>query len=287
MNSGSAGRAAANVSRWASGTSEHPTVPLRTVAFHALRLDDAVAAVGAMVEAGTPRYVVTANVDCMVQCARDPELSQIVKNARLVLADGMPLVWAARWRGTPLPERVAGADLVPKLLALAEARGYRVFWLGGTERVARAMTARVAALYPRLLPIETYAPPIAPLEAMDHAEIQRRIRRARPHVLLVSFGCPKQEKWIARHARDLQVPVCIGVGASIDFLSGRISRAPLWMRAAGLEWLYRFFREPRRLGPRYASDIRWVVGWCLTRRPTGAPKASGMASATAWMSRPQ
>jgi exopolysaccharide biosynthesis WecB/TagA/CpsF family protein len=241
----------------------NPPVALCGVPIHGIGLADAVAAIESMVEEGTPHHVVTANLDGVVLSRSDPEWRRILQNADLVLADGMPLVWASRWKGAALPERVAGADLVPELLALAEARGYRVFWLGGTESAARGMTIRVANLYPRLLPLETHSPPPAPLEAMDLAEIQRRIRRARPHVLLVSFGCPKQEKWIARYARDLQVPVSIGVGATIDFLSGRIPRAPAWMRAAGLEWCYRLCREPRRLGPRYARDLRWVGGWIV------------------------
>ena len=241
----------------------NPPVALCGVSIHGMGLADAVAAIESMVREGTPHHVVTANLDGVVLSRSDLDWRRILQNAHLVLADGMPLVWAARWKGTALPERVAGADLVPELLALAEARGYRVFWLGGTESAARGMTTRVANLYPRLSTLETYSPPPAPLEAMDHAEIRRRIRGARPHVLLVSLGCPKQEKWIARYARDLQVPVSIGVGATIDFLSGRIRRAPAWMRAAGLEWCYRLCLEPRRLGPRYARDLRWVGGWIL------------------------
>ena len=239
----------------------NPTVALSGVPIQGMSLAHAVAAIEFMVEEGTPHHVVTANLDSLVRCGSDLELSQIFREAHLVLADGMPLVWAARWRGTALPERVAGADLVPKLLALAEARGYRVFWLGGNEHASRGMTAHVAKFYPRLSTLETYSPPPAALEAMDHAEIKHRIRRTLPHLLLVSFGCPKQEKWIARHTSDLQVPVCIGVGASIDFLSGLIPRAPAWMQAAGLEWFYRVCREPRRLGPRYARDLCWVAGW--------------------------
>src|SRR5262249_32142031 len=177
---------------------------------------------------------------------------------QLVLCDGTPLVWASRLLGQPLPERVAGADLVPELIRLSARRKHRLFFLGATEDSAVQAVANVHARYPHL-EIAHYSPPFRPLHEMDHAEILKRIRAAEPDVLLVAFGCPKAEKWIAMHYRDLGVPVAIGVGATIDFLAGRVKRAPVWMQRSGLEWVFRLIQEPRRLCGRYAKDL-WVFG---------------------------
>jgi exopolysaccharide biosynthesis WecB/TagA/CpsF family protein len=158
-----------------------------------------------------------------------------------------------------LPERVAGSDLVPKLLAEAAAHDWSVFFLGGRENVLEQAVRNVQLQHPSLRIAGSYSPPFAPLDKMDHEGINARIRAARPDILLVSFGCPKQEKWIARNCDSHGVPVSIGVGATIDFLAGAVRRAPTWMRHSGLEWVFRLAQEPRRLLKRYATDI-YVFG---------------------------
>jgi N-acetylglucosaminyldiphosphoundecaprenol N-acetyl-beta-D-mannosaminyltransferase len=183
------------------------------------------------------------------------ELRRILLEADLVLCDGTPVLWASRWMGNRLPERVAGSDLAPALVRNAAEKGHRLFLLGAAPGVAEEARARLSLQHPTLNIVGTYAPPFSQLLEMDHEEIARRIRAAEPDVLLVSFGCPKQEKWIAMHHRALGVPVTIGVGATIDFLAGRVKRAPAWMRHTGTEWLFRLVQEPRRLCRRYARDL--------------------------------
>src|SRR5262249_2724455 len=129
------------------------------------------------------------------------------------------------------------------------------------DSVTRAAT-NLRELYPNLIIAGHYSPPFNKLIEMDHDEIKARILAAKPDVLLVSFGCPKQEKWIAMHYRDLGVPLVAGVGATIDFLAGKVPRAPLWMRRSGFEWVYRLTQEPRRLFRRYAKDL-WIFGWSI------------------------
>jgi len=175
-----------------------------------------------------------------------------------VLCDGTPLVWASRLFGNPLPERVAGADIVPELIRVAAQKKYRLFFLGTTEEANSKASAKLQAQYPNL-EINHYSPPFRPLLEMNDAEIIRRIREAKPDLLFVAFGCPKAEKWLAMHHRELNVPVSIGVGATIDFLAGRVKRAPLWMQRSGVEWIYRLSQEPRRLFKRYATDL-WSFG---------------------------
>jgi exopolysaccharide biosynthesis WecB/TagA/CpsF family protein len=187
-------------------------------------------------------------------------LRRIFAEADMVLCDGTPLVWASRFLGNRLPERVAGADLVPLLLQVAAEKSYRVFFLGAKPDVAEQAVSKIRQEHPSLVIAGHYSPPFKPLTETDNDEIKRRIREARPDLLFVAFGCPKAEKWIAAHYRDLGVPVVAGIGATIDFLAGRVRRAPHWMQLAGLEWIFRLAQEPRRLWRRYVTDL-WVFGW--------------------------
>ncbi len=230
------------------------------VPFDSVSMDDTVGLIEEMVRSRKPHYLATANVDFTVQALEDEELRRILFDAHLVVCDGTPLIWASRWLGNPLPERVAGSDLVPLLIKIAAAKGYRIYFLGGREDVTQRAISRLSEQYPHLQIVGYDSPPYAPLHDMDHAAIAAKIRAAKPDLLFVSFGCPKQEKWIAMNYRTLGVPVSVGVGATIDFLAGEVSRAPRWMQRCGLEWIFRLLQEPRRLFKRYVKDF-WVFGW--------------------------
>lgn len=236
-----------------------PPIAILGVPFDSLTTAEAIEIITRMVSSRQPHYLVTANVDFLVQAQEDIELRRILFDAHLVLCDGTPLVWASRWLGNPLPERVAGSDLVPLLLRVAEEKQFRIFLLGATPESAAQAVANLKAKYPRLPAVDHHSPPFNKLLEMDHEGIARRIREARPDFLFVSFGCPKQEKWIAMHYRSLGVPVSVGVGATIDFLAGQVRRAPKWMQRTGTEWIFRLLQEPRRLFARYAKGI-WVFG---------------------------
>jgi N-acetylglucosaminyldiphosphoundecaprenol N-acetyl-beta-D-mannosaminyltransferase len=228
------------------------------VPFHDLTLDETVGRIGDLIRERTPRYLATANLDFALQASRDVELQRILLEAEYVLCDGMPLVWASRRLGAPLRERVSGSDLVPRVAAEAERRGWRVFILGGSPDSLDGALANLRAAHPRLA-VDGFSPPVASLLELDHAAITERIRTARPDILLVAFGCPKQEKWIYMHHRQLGVPVSIGVGATVDFLAGKFRRAPRWVQRAGAEWIFRLLQEPRRLGNRYLLDLAFYV----------------------------
>jgi len=212
-----------------------------------------------MIASGQPHCAATANVDFIVQALEDVELRRILFDMHLVLADGMPIVWASRFLGNPLPERVTGSGLIPLLLAEAERRGWRVFFLGGTEESVALAAEKTRAKHPQLQLVGAYSPPFKRLLEMDHEDILRRIHEARPDILLVAFGCPKQEKWINMHYRNAGVPFSVGVGATIDFLAGTFKRAPGWMQKTGTEWIFRMLQEPGRLVKRYGKDL-WVFG---------------------------
>lgn len=235
-------------SRWPVAVLGVPFTPLDT--------DGAIDAIRVMIRSRRAHQIVTANVDFLVQAHRDVELRRILLDADIVLCDGAPVRWASRWLGNPLPARVAGSDLVPALFSSPLGRGLRVFLLGAGPGVATDAAVQIGLRWPEVHVVGAFCPAFGSLLEMNHEEIIREVRTARPDVLLVAFGCPKQEKWIAMHLRSLGVPVVIGVGATIDFLAGRVRRAPAWMQNHGLEWLYRLMQEPARLQQRYRTNLR-------------------------------
>jgi len=258
------------------------TVVFLGTPFHDVTMGETIDWIGEMVRRGRPGYLVTANLDFAAQGAGDVELQRILVEAELVLCDGTPLVWASRLAGAPLRERVAGSDLVPALAERAARTGWRIFLLGGEESSLVGARAALEARYPGIAVAGTYSPPFAKFHEMDHADIVRRVREAKPDILLVAFGCPKQEKWIYAHHKELGVPVSVGVGATIDFLAGKVSRAPDWIGRIGLEWVYRCAQEPRRLAGRYARDIAFLVNqFARERRAIFSPRKPAAPPANA------
>jgi N-acetylglucosaminyldiphosphoundecaprenol N-acetyl-beta-D-mannosaminyltransferase len=193
-------------------------------------------------------HIGVVNAAKVVNMGRDPLLRQDVLSSDLILADGLAVVWAGALLGRPLPERVAGIDLMLGMLRRGSARGYRIYCLGATEEVLEKTTARIAADYPGVAIVGRRNGYFGETEEQGVAEA---IAAARPDILFVAMTSPKKEKFMARWSGRMGVPVCHGVGGSFDVLAGKVRRAPrLWQRL-GLEWLYRVKQEPRRLWKRY------------------------------------
>ena len=224
-----------------------------------LSMDETIDAMDRLIESDGFHQVATANVDFLMKAIGDDELMDILHRCDLVLPDGMPLVWASRFMGTPLKERVTGADLLPRLSELSQRKKRRLFLLGATEERSKAATQWIKKNYPGAVIAGRYSPTFAAIDEMDHGLILKMIEDAHVDILLVAFGNPKQEKWLAMHRSRLRVPLCVGVGASLDFLSGTHSRAPQWMQKSGLEWVHRFYKEPRRLGSRYTRNALGIL----------------------------
>ena len=203
---------------------------------------------------GKCHQVATVNADFVVRAVADPELRGILQEVDMATADGMPLVWGARLLGVPLRGRVTGADLVPLFAERAAKEGYSLYFLGAAPGVAQRAAEILVARHPALKIAGVAAPPFGPVLQMDPA-IADAVRVARPDVLMVAFGNPKQEKWIAMYSQQLGVPVSIGVGGTFDFIAGVTKRAPEWMQKTGLEWTFRLAQEPRRLWRRYVVDL--------------------------------
>jgi N-acetylglucosaminyldiphosphoundecaprenol N-acetyl-beta-D-mannosaminyltransferase len=212
-----------------------------------------------LIAARTPTFFITANVHYAMVTHENPDVAALNNRAAFLLADGAPLVWASRLTGTPLPERVAGSDLIFRLSEQAAAKGHRMFFLGGAEGVAQAAADRLTTMYPGLQIVGIECPPFRPATPEEEVALLARIEAAQPDILFVAFGQPKGERWIIRHLDHWSVPVSVQVGASLDFAAGRVSRAPRWMQKIGLEWAYRLSLEPRRLAGRYAKNALFIA----------------------------
>jgi N-acetylglucosaminyldiphosphoundecaprenol N-acetyl-beta-D-mannosaminyltransferase len=196
-----------------------------------------------LVDAGGRHLVATVNPEFIMRARRDPEFARVLESADLCLADGTGVVWAARRQGCSMSGPVTGTDLIPPLAALCAKRGFRLFLLGAATGVAAELAARLRTAHPQL---EVAAHPGSPDPSSDE-ETLKLIRGHGTQVLLVAFGAPRQELWMDRVKDRLGAVVGMGVGGAFDYLTGRVPRAPMWMRNAGLEWLHRLINQPWRI----------------------------------------
>jgi N-acetylglucosaminyldiphosphoundecaprenol N-acetyl-beta-D-mannosaminyltransferase len=227
----------------------HRRLRLGHLCLDLLTFAEAIDEIERLVKEGQGGAVFTPNVDHVVKAERDANLRQAYQAAGLCLADGKPLVWASRLLGWPLPEKVSGADLIVPLAERAAARGWRIYLLGAGPGVAE----KAATLFHQSYGIDVVGTdaPIVAADGTPTNDVVERIRAARPHLVLVALGAPKQELFIHRASVDLRPAVALGIGAALDFFTGTVKRAPQWMSEAGMEWLYRLGQEPRRLWRRY------------------------------------
>ena len=211
-------------------------------------------------------YVVTPNVDHIVMLQEDASLRAAYADASLIVADGWPVVTASRWLGQPLPERVAGSDLVPALFDAADRhRPLRVFLLGAAPGVAATAAERIEATWGAVTVVGHYSPPLGfEHDDRENGCILEQLQAHRPDLLVLGLGAPKQERWIHRFYQQIPAHAAICAGATIDFLAGHKARAPRWIQRCRLEWLHRLLREPRRLARRYARDA-WVFPQLVMR----------------------
>lgn len=218
-------------------------------------MDEAITSIEKLIQANKKACVLPINVDVVMKIEKDDYLRKIVDEAELVLVDGQPLIWISGLHRKPVKARVTGSDLVPALCQCAAQKGYSIFFLGGADGVAKKAAENVRKEHPTIQIVGTYAPPFGFEKNQEELEkINTMITLAHPDILVVCFGCPKQEKWIYENIDKYEAKVSVCAGATVDFLAGTVKRAPKWMRDHGLEWLYRFFQEPKRLFKRYFID---------------------------------
>lgn len=212
-----------------------------------------------LIAARQPSFFITANLNYAMLVDQDERLKQLNRRAAFVLADGMPLVWWSRLGPRRLPERVAGSDLIYGICERCAANGHRVYLLGAAPGIAAAAADALRVRYPGLQIAGVECPPFRALTAEEDREQIERINASNADVLFVAFGQPKGEHWIAERLDRLRVPVSVQVGASLDFVAGKVQRSPRWMQKTGLEWAFRLLQEPKRLAGRYGSNALFLL----------------------------
>lgn len=253
------------------------TVPLMGLDFAAVSEHDTIDYVLQGVADRRGGWISTVNLDILRQWHRSPEVQALVSHADLVVADGMPLLWAAGVQGAPLPERVAGSTLVVSLSAAAAAAGLSIFLLGGNPGAADAAAARLTELSPNLRSAGTLCPPFG--FEQDPAwldQIEESLAAAAPDIVYVGLGCPKQERLIVELRKRFPSMWFVPCGISFSFVAGEIRRAPLLLQRLGLEWLHRLVQEPARLSRRYLVhgipflfELLWSAAAARYGPPTG------------------
>jgi N-acetylglucosaminyldiphosphoundecaprenol N-acetyl-beta-D-mannosaminyltransferase len=267
-----------------TSTAAGPRVSVLGCPLDAVTMDEAVERCEQAIASGRYLQHMSVNAAKLVAAEDDPQLRDEVAGAGLITADGQSVVWAAALLGAPLPERVAGIDLMARLLAAAEANGHRVYILGARREVLDAALHRISELHPRLAPAGSHD------GYFDESEVGRvcdEIRAVRPDILFVAMSSPRKERFLAEHGPGLGVPFAMGVGGSVDVIAGVTRRAPPLLRRLGLEWAYRLAQEPQRLAGRYLRTngrfIWMVLRGVVSRRGSGdvsvtpgeAPAADG------------
>jgi N-acetylglucosaminyldiphosphoundecaprenol N-acetyl-beta-D-mannosaminyltransferase len=231
------------------------SVEIAGVSITNLTFNEAIREIELLIGKRNSSFIVTPNADHIVRIAKDAVFSEIYAHAALVLADGMILLWAGKFLGTPLRDKVSGSDLLPKMCEIAAEKGYRLFFLGGRPGAALQAAEKIRARYGNIKITGVYCPAFGfEHDEPENDKIVNLIKEANPDILFVGLGSPKQEKWIYSHKDRCQVPVSIGIGVSFEFIAGMVTRAPVWMQRAGLEWFWRLMMEPVRLWKRYLID---------------------------------
>ncbi len=233
-------------------------VAVLNVMVDVVTMQEAVHAVEEFIALKKTHMVFTPNAEMIMMANRDPQLAKVLNHADLVVPDGAGVVWAARYNGHNMPERVAGYDLVQNLLKKAATKKYRIYMLGGAPGIVEKAKSAAERRYSGVEIVGTHN---GFFSKDDELEIINHIKACKPDILLVALGVPRQEKWIAEFAEQIEVPVAIGVGGTFDVMSGTVRRAPLWMQNAKLEWMYRLLSDPKRAGrmlalPRFVMQVR-------------------------------
>lgn len=224
-----------------------------------LSMDEALDVIEKLVKEDANAYVVTPNVDHIVRLEYDREFRAAYKNANLILADGMPLIWISKIYGTPIKQKISGADLLPKLCERAAKKNYTMFFLGAPEGVGERARQVLEHQYQGLKVVGTYSPPyMFEKNAEEVRKIVKMLREIKPDILILGLSGPRQENFIYRYRNIMGVPVSLGLGASLDFAAGSSKRAPKWMQDHGLEWLYRMIHD-KRLVRRYLVNDTTIV----------------------------
>ncbi len=242
--------------------------PLLNTYVNNLDMQETILLISRMIEEKKKSFVVAVNVDVIMKIESDNILKRIVDNADIVIVDGKPLVWISKFYKKQVKEKISGSDLVPELCSKAAEKGYSIYIIGGAEGVAEKARVNLEKWYPGINIVGTYAPPYGfETDKNELEKINLKISEKHPDLLISCFGCPKQEKFIYNNYYKYNATVSICAGATVDFISGNVKRAPKWMSDIGLEWFYRFLQEPGRMFKRYFIDDIKILPLILKYHP--------------------
>jgi N-acetylglucosaminyldiphosphoundecaprenol N-acetyl-beta-D-mannosaminyltransferase len=228
-----------------------PRVNILGVGINAINPEQAIAEIEGWIRRRERHYVNVCNVHTIMECQKNDRLRRVVNNSGLSTPDGMPLVWLGRLHGHRTAERVYGPDLMLALCERSQTTGHRHFFYGGVPGIAERLAEQLQRRYPRLVVAGIHSPPFRPVGTVEDAPVVEAIDAARPDIVWVGLGTPKQDHWVSDHRPLLEAPVLIAIGAAFDFHAGVLRQAPRWMQRSGLEWCFRLAQEPRRLAYRY------------------------------------
>jgi N-acetylglucosaminyldiphosphoundecaprenol N-acetyl-beta-D-mannosaminyltransferase len=220
--------------------------------------EQSVEEVARLVEERRPSLILSANLNFMMLSDRDDELNAINQKATLILADGMPVVWAGKFAKPPIPERVPGSDLIFTVSEMAAERGYSLFLLGGAEGIGELAAKNLCEQFPGLKIAGIVSPPFRPMTEEEDAALLAQIRNSDADILIMASSQPRGEKWLITRLEAMNIPVSMQIGASLDFAAGRVKRAPHLFQKLGLEWAYRLYLEPKRLVRRYLDNALFL-----------------------------
>jgi N-acetylglucosaminyldiphosphoundecaprenol N-acetyl-beta-D-mannosaminyltransferase len=250
-----------------------PRANILGVGISVINMEDAIEVSDALVRSNVKSYICVTDVHGVVEAQSHADFRFILNNSALTTPDGMPLVWMSRMQGNSQVRRVYGPDYLIEMCKTSLDRGYRHFFYGGGTGVADRLASQLASKFPWLQIVGTYTPPFRPLGREEERELEQVIRAAKPDVLWIGLGSPKQERFMAQYCGRLDVNLMVGIGAAFDIHSGAVKEAPRWLQNAGLQWLHRLILEPRRLWKRYSLCVPAFL-WRVSLQFLGARKFS-------------
>lgn len=232
-------------------------------------MKETIEAIDALILKNEPSFFVTPNVDHIIKLQTNSEFRNIYKQAALVLVDSAWVMLAGEFLKTPFKEKLSGSDIMPELCRHSAQKGYKLFLLGGREGAAAKAKEMLEIQHPSINIVGAYCPPFGfEKEEAENKKIVEMIKASKPDILFVGLGAPKQENWIYKYHKEINVPVSCGIGVTIEFMAGRVKRAPVWMQKVGLEWFWRLLMEPGKLWKRYLiEDLPFF--WLLLKQKFG------------------
>jgi N-acetylglucosaminyldiphosphoundecaprenol N-acetyl-beta-D-mannosaminyltransferase len=249
----------------------HPKVVIGKINFSQVTLETLESSFCYLVEkSDSCHQVVVANVYSVYVASKDRYFYKICNSSDIVLADGLPVVWASKILGCKLPERIAGPDFMWSFSKTCAEKGYKIFLLGGRQENLDDLVRNLKNSFPGISIVGAYSPPFGEWSEEENNRIIQMINDSRTDVLWLGISTPKQDKWIFENKNRLKAKVAAGVGAAFDFHSGRVKRAPMWMQKSGFEWMFRFIQEPRRMWKRYLFSntlFLYLLALELLKRP--------------------